>query len=198
MSNGYHGPSSPLLRRLRKYFVSTFVVFTFVVYAVHERLAGADTAPTSALVVPTPTQLVLAAPTAPLATATLPPAPTAIVPQRATATALPVPTATALPVPTAAGRYQDGTYTGNVADAYWGTVQVSARVAHGQLAEVTFLDYPHDRRTSARINNVAMPYLTSEAIQAQSAEVDLISGATLTSQAFVESLGVALQTAQVH
>ncbi|HTP11237.1 MAG TPA: FMN-binding protein [Anaerolineae bacterium] len=41
-----------------------------------------------------------------------------------------------------------------------------------------------------------MPYLQSEAIQAQSANVDLISGATLTSEAFAESLQAALDNAR--
>ena len=46
------------------------------------------------------------------------------------------------------------------------------------------------------INNQVMPWLTQEAIQAQSANVDLISGATLTSEGFVTSLQAALQSAK--
>jgi uncharacterized protein with FMN-binding domain len=60
---------------------------------------------------------------------------------------------------------------------------------------VQFLQYPSDRRTSQRINSIAMPYLRQEAIQAQSAQVDIISGATLTSEGFQASLQSALQAA---
>jgi uncharacterized protein with FMN-binding domain len=75
-------------------------------------------------------------------------------------------------------------------------VQVKAVIQAGKIADVQFLQYPNDRRTSIRINNIAMPYLITEAIQAQSAQVDVISGATLTSQAFAQSLQSALATAK--
>jgi len=68
-------------------------------------------------------------------------------------------------------------------------------VQGGKLTDVQFLDYPHDRRTSQRINQQADPWLIQEAIQAQSANVDIISGATLTSQAFAQSLYTALNQA---
>jgi uncharacterized protein with FMN-binding domain len=190
-------------RAARKLFVSVFVIFTFVIYAVHERLAGpgqsasanglpATPQPTTSLdvpatEVPSPTAAPLdqgqdAAPTAqPPATATTPPVDQPTVPVPAS--------------PTAAGQYRDGQYTGPQVDAYYGWVQVQAVVQHGQIADVKFLQYPHDRRTSQEINNQAMPWLTTEAIQVQSANVDIIGGATLTSQAFSESLQAALQSA---
>ena len=80
--------------------------------------------------------------------------------------------------------------------AYFGMVQVKAVIQAGKIADVQFLQYPNDRRTSIRINNIAMPYLITEALQAQSAEVDIISGATLTSEAFAQSLQSALATAK--
>ena len=58
-----------------------------------------------------------------------------------------------------------------------------------------FLEYPNHRDRSVEINNYAMPQLTSEAISAQSAQVDVISGATDTSEAFMQSLGDALSQA---
>jgi uncharacterized protein with FMN-binding domain len=96
----------------------------------------------------------------------------------------------------AGGQYKDGQYTGSNADAFYGNVRVEASVQNGQLTDVQFQDYPHDRRTSQEINSQAMPWLKSEAIQAQSAQVDLISGATLTSEAFVQSLQSALDQAR--
>lgn len=92
--------------------------------------------------------------------------------------------------------YADGSYTGSAADAYYGTVQVKAVVQNGKLATVQFLQYPSDRSTSRAINSRAMPALTSEAIQAQSSNVNAVSGATFTSQAFQQSLHSALTQAQ--
>ena len=66
----------------------------------------------------------------------------------------------------------------------------------GEIAGVQFLTYPSDRRTSQRINSYAVPMLQNEAVQLQSAQIDIISGATLTSQAFAESLQSALDQAR--
>jgi uncharacterized protein with FMN-binding domain len=81
-------------------------------------------------------------------------------------------------------------------DAFYGIVQVQTTVQNGKIANVQALEYPTDRRTSARINSIAIPYLQQESIQAQSANIDLITGATLTSEAFAASLQVALGQAQ--
>jgi uncharacterized protein with FMN-binding domain len=78
----------------------------------------------------------------------------------------------------------------------WGLVRVQAVVQGGQLRNVQVLDYPSDRRTSQRINQQVLPWLQTEVIQAQSANVDIISGATLTSQAYMRSLQVALNNAK--
>lgn len=95
------------------------------------------------------------------------------------------------------GRYKDGVYAGDVADAYYGNVQVRVVISGGKITDVQFLDYPKDRRTSIEINTRAMPYLKTEAIQTQSANVDIISGATQTSRAFRESLQSVLNQAKV-
>lgn len=99
------------------------------------------------------------------------------------------------PPPETAGAYKDGTYTGPVTDAFYGTVQVEATVSGGKLTNVQFLRYPNDRGTSVEINRQATPLLAQEAISAQSANVNVISGATQTSEAFRQSLGGALQQA---
>jgi uncharacterized protein with FMN-binding domain len=107
-------------------------------------------------------------------------------------------TTTAKPVATkktTSGQYADGTYTGTPTNAYYGTVQVQAVVQNGKLASVQFLQYASDRSTSVSINNYAMPILKSEAIQAQSSNVNMVSGATFTSQAFQQSLASALAQA---
>ena len=194
-------------RAVKKLFLSAFVIFTFLVYAVHERLSGpgqtagntlpAEAAPTaSAQVVPA----VQVSPTAsqPQASRALTSQPTISDNPGPTTVPTAQPTEVILPSPsaTAAGQYKDGQFTGPQVDAFYGWVQVQAVVQHGQIADVKFLQYPSDRRTSQRINNIAMPWLTQEAVQAQSANVDIISGATLTSQAFAQSLQAALAGAK--
>lgn len=92
--------------------------------------------------------------------------------------------------------YKDGTYTGSVADAQWGDVQVQIVIQDGKITNVTFLQYPNERDRSERINEEADPQLVTEAIQAQSANVDIVTGATDTSEAFIQSLTDALAQAQ--
>ncbi len=106
-----------------------------------------------------------------------------------------VPVPTAKPPATPSQTFKDGTYTGPATDAYFGIIQVQAVVAGGALTDVRFLQYPSDRGTSLRISNQSMPQLKNEAIAAQSAKVDIISGATQTSEAFQKSLASALAQA---
>lgn len=93
------------------------------------------------------------------------------------------------------GAFKDGSYTGVSADAFYGNVQVQAVISGGKMINVKFLDYPQDRGHSVEINNYARPILTQEAIQAQSSNVDIVSGATATSEAFIQSLRSALAKA---
>ncbi len=97
---------------------------------------------------------------------------------------------------TSASSYKNGTYTGNAADAQWGLVQVQAVIQNGKITSVQFLQYPNERSRSVEINSYADPILINEAIQAQSAQVDIVSGATDSSDAFIQSLSNALSQAQ--
>jgi len=92
--------------------------------------------------------------------------------------------------------YKDGNYTGSTADAYYGYIQVRAIISGGKITDIQFLQHPNDRGTSVEINNYAMPILKQQAIQVQSAQVDGVSGASDTSQAFIQSLDDALQQAK--
>lgn len=100
------------------------------------------------------------------------------------------------PTTTPDGQYTDGEYTG---DAYragrWGNVQAKAVIENGQITDIQILDYPRHRSTSNQISHIALPTLMEEAIQTQNANVDMISGATLTSEAFIASLQSALDSA---
>jgi len=91
--------------------------------------------------------------------------------------------------------YKDGSYTGEVADAFYGNIQVQVIIKNAKITAVVFLQYPNDRLRSVRINTQAMPILSQEAIQAQNVNVDIVSGATDTSRAFIQSLNSALTKA---
>ncbi len=166
--------SSGCLRAVRKFFLSAFVVVSFVAYALEKKITSSipitgDDGPR--VLVPT-------------AAATM----ANNVPFAATAT-------TSANVSSSSG-LKDGTYTGSSVYVNWGYVQVQATVSGGKLNNVQFLEYPNERRTSVRINSVAIPELQQEAIQAQSANVDIVTGATLTSEGFAQSLQSALDQAK--
>jgi uncharacterized protein with FMN-binding domain len=92
--------------------------------------------------------------------------------------------------------YKDGSYTGSVADAYYGNIQVQVTISGGKITDIQFLQAPNDNPNSQNINQQADPMLKQEAIQSQNANVDTITGATDSSQAFVQSLSAALNQAK--
>jgi len=114
-------------------------------------------------------------------------------PQPAVATPSPSPGASPTPTPSGA----TGTYTGQPEDAFYGTVQVRVTVSSGKITDVQPLQLPSDRARSAYISQVAGPMLRTEALQAQSARIDIVSGATYTSNAYAQSLETALQQAKL-
>ena len=83
---------------------------------------------------------------------------------------------------------------GPAVDMRWGPVQVTIVVKGKVLADVQ-ATAPTERSRSAFINNQAIPILRQEALQAKSANIDLLSGATMTSEAFAQSLQAALTQA---
>jgi uncharacterized protein with FMN-binding domain len=87
------------------------------------------------------------------------------------------------------------TFTGAVAQTQWGPVQVQIAVADTSITEVTVLEYPSGNGKDAEINDRALPILTEETIDAQGAGIDMVSGATVTSDGYVESLQSALDQA---
>ena len=171
---------------MKKFFLSFFVIATSAGYSLYRFFGGSDTNVIEPL--PQPSGQ------------TVPSAPTVTTPRARATTSTPVTKPVATPTPAPApkpkGQYVDGIYTGNSVDVYYGYVQVQAMVSGGRLASVSFLSYPNDRSTSRYINGQAMPQLESEAIQAQSANVSGVSGASDTSVGFRESLGNALAQAK--
>lgn len=152
---------------MRKLLLSGFVILTFALYSFHSRHGDS------------PTVLKLKPSTAN---------------NSSQAAQTPPPGSSNNPMATSA--YKDGKYTGSVADAYYGFIQVLAVISGGKLTDVQFLQAPNDNPNSSYINSQAKPYLKQEAVQAQSANVNIVSGATDTSQAFIQSLASALNNAR--
>lgn len=98
--------------------------------------------------------------------------------------------------PVSSGAYKDGTFTGAVASTIYGDVQVAAVISKGKIVDVKMLKYPNDRENSRAISDMSFPILKQEAITAQNAHVDIVSGATQTTEGFQQSLGSALAQAQ--
>jgi uncharacterized protein with FMN-binding domain len=87
------------------------------------------------------------------------------------------------------------TVTGPVASTRWGPVQVQITVANGSLTGVTVLQYPSGNGRDQEINDQALPILVKETVDAQGAGIDMVSGATVTSEGYLESLQGALDQA---
>jgi uncharacterized protein with FMN-binding domain len=94
------------------------------------------------------------------------------------------------------GQYTDGTYTGSVADAIYGKLQVVATVSGGMITNITWPVYPNTAGHTSQVSASALPTLEQEAIASQNANVNIVSGATQTSEAFQQSLAAALAQAK--
>jgi len=90
---------------------------------------------------------------------------------------------------------QSSTVTGDVAMTRWGPVQVELTIAGGSITDVSVVQYPSGNREDEQINSYALPILTQQTIDTQSANIDMISGATVTSMGYLESLQSALDQA---
>jgi uncharacterized protein with FMN-binding domain len=101
-------------------------------------------------------------------------------------------------LPTAAGTPADsGTFSGTTIDTRYGPVQVRIVVSGQKVVDVQALQLPRDRARSAFISQYSAPLLRTEAIQAQNAQIDIVSGATYTSIAYGRSLDSALKQAHL-
>ena len=177
---------------MKKYLISFFLIIAFAFYLLLNNQSSMDVGPSAgnpvAVVTPSANP-----------TASTKGAPIVTAPTPAPGVKNPAPTPAPAPVPApapAAAAYKDGTYTGSVADAYFGSVQVAAVIKSGQLSNVNILQYPNDSGHSRAVSNSSLPQLVQEAVQAQNANVNIVSGATQTSQAFQQSLADALAQAK--
>jgi uncharacterized protein with FMN-binding domain len=120
----------------------------------------------------------------------------------ATPDASPSPSATSAPPPSPSPSPSgpaviNGTFTGSDVANRFGDVVVRVVISNGHISDVQAVTLPTDRAESAYISSVVGPMLRTEVLQAQSANIDIISGATYTSQSYAQSLETALQQAHL-
>jgi uncharacterized protein with FMN-binding domain len=115
-----------------------------------------------------------------------------------TPSASPSPSDSSAPTPTPSPvgpTYKDGQYTGQDFPNQFGDTQVKVTISGGRITDVQAVQLPFDRPRSAEISQYASPRLHDEVLQAQSAQIDSLSGATYTSDAYAQSVQSALDQA---
>ena len=85
--------------------------------------------------------------------------------------------------------------TGQTAHTQWGPVQVQLEVSKSTITHVTILQYPNGNGTDIQIANYALPQLIQDTLDSQGHNVSMVSGATYTSQGYLQSLQSALDQA---
>lgn len=111
----------------------------------------------------------------------------------ATATPTPTPSATSSSAPKSSSNASTSkTVTGAEAQTRYGPVQVQVTVVNGQVTKAVATEYPNQQPRDQQINSYAIPQLEQETIGSSTANIDMVSGATYTSQGYITSLQSAL------
>jgi uncharacterized protein with FMN-binding domain len=92
---------------------------------------------------------------------------------------------------------QSRTVTGSAIQTRWGPVQVQLTVAGGKITDVAMLQYPNGNGTDQQISSYALPILMQDTMSAQSANIQMVSGATYTSTGYLQSLQSAIDQAGI-
>jgi uncharacterized protein with FMN-binding domain len=96
---------------------------------------------------------------------------------------------------TSSSSAKNGTYTGSAVETRFGTAQVKVTIAGGRITAVTAVQLPSNDPRSVSISQGAEPTLQQEVLTKQGASVDVVSGATYTSDGYMASLQSALDQA---
>ena len=147
--------------------------------------ASATASPTATTTAPATAPATAKATTAPKVAATTAPA----------APAAPAPAPPAAPAAPAAPAGVSGTFTGGTAQTAYGPVQVQIVVQNNTITSANAIKYPTGNSHDVAIAQYAVPVLNREAVQAQSAQISMVSGATYTSSGYIQSLQSALSAA---
>ena len=98
---------------------------------------------------------------------------------------------------TTSGSAASKTYDGDTVQTRWGPVQVRITVVDGKITASEAIVYPNGNHEDEQINSFALPVLNQEAVSAQSASIDMVSGATVTSEGYLSSLQSAIDQAHL-
>lgn len=90
-----------------------------------------------------------------------------------------------------------GTFTGDSVMTRWGLVQVAITVKDGRITKSEVVQVPWDNPRDQQINSYAVPILNQEVVTAQSSQIDMVSGATVTSDGYISSLQSAIDQAHL-
>lgn len=101
--------------------------------------------------------------------------------------------------PAAAGdvEYKDGVYVGPRVENIKGGYQAQVTIENGAITAVDPIEAGTSDPESLRVNAFAVPTIVERALEAQSADVEFVSGSSFTSPAFIESIEGALEEAAV-
>lgn len=98
---------------------------------------------------------------------------------------------------TGSGSSTGSTYTGDAVATRYGPVQVQITVVGGKVTKSVVTQVPWNDHKDQEINSYAVPILNQEAVAAQSSSIDMVSGATFTSDGYIQSLQSALDQANL-
>jgi len=101
--------------------------------------------------------------------------------------------------PVAAGdvEYLDGVYVGPRVENIKGGYQAQVTIENGAITAVDPVEAGTSDPESVRVNAFAVPTIVERVLEAQSADVEFVSGSSYTSPAFTESIAGALDDATV-
>jgi uncharacterized protein with FMN-binding domain len=116
-------------------------------------------------------------------------APSSAAPSPSTSSAKPAPSTSASGTKTVTGSAVTASEGGR---RQFGVVTVQLTVTNGKITKATVTSWPQNDQHSAQISSFAIPVLNSEVVAAQSAQINAVSGATITSNAYAQSLQAAL------
>jgi uncharacterized protein with FMN-binding domain len=105
--------------------------------------------------------------------------------------------ATKSTTPTASSSGVSGTFVGTTEETRYGPMQVEIVVSNGKITDVKALQLTNQDPRSVQISGAAAPVLRQEALSAQSAKIDTVSGATYTSDGYLGSLQSAIDKANL-
>jgi len=168
------------MRRITLWLLSTFAGLVLVFSYRTSTMGAGGAAPTAVAAAPAPQ-----------------PATTGGSPDQPTQTGPAGPTAAAGSPTPGGGSSGDGSYPGAVVQTRWGPIQVRITVEKGRITDVAVPVYPNGNHRDVEINAYALPVLRQSTLDAQSAHIDGVSGATVTSDGYKQSLQAAVDAAHL-